>query len=288
VIITRIHGGLGNQMFQYAAGRGLSLRCGLPLRLDLSAMARYRVHAYGLDRFALTAAVATPDELPPAAPRSGLGGLVDRLRPRRGSSIPRIEEKSFRFDPEVFAHRGPAHLSGYWQSERWFVDHATTIRDDFRLARPMAPERAEILARLHATASVSVHVRRGDYVSNPAANAFHGTCAPDWYAAAIERIGERIVEPTFFVFSDDPAWVRENLAMPAGTVFVDPRPDGRDAEDLHLMAAARGHVIANSTFSWWAAWLDPRPDKPVIAPARWFADPGHDTRDLIPADWQRL
>ncbi|WP_165498220.1 alpha-1,2-fucosyltransferase [Siculibacillus lacustris] len=289
MIISRICGGLGNQMFQYAVGRRLAQATGEPYRLDLTEMATYRVHRYGLDQFAIAVPTATPDELPPPIPKPwSLAALRAALGPRRGTPMPRIVERTFRFEPAVLAHTGPGHLTGFWQSERYFAESAATIRADFRLAAPLDAARAATLAQIEASTSVSVHVRRGDYVTNPAANAIHGTCSPEWYEAAIARAVEGLADPVIFVFSDDPAWVRANLRLPAGTVFVDPRPDGRDAADMTLMAAAEAHVIANSTFSWWAAWLDPRPDARVVAPARWFAGADHDTSDLIPARWLRL
>lgn len=290
MIISNILGGLGNQMFQYAVGRRLAEVTGQPFRLDLQDMRGYTVHRYGLDQFAISAPEATEADLPPRGPKSRTLRRIDEaLRRVIGRAGPRrVVEQGYTFDPEILALREPVHLTGYWQSEKYFRDIADVIRADFALAQPMTPSREALRQQIAACNSVSVHVRRGDYVTNPDAAAVHGTCSPQWYAAAIERVSSGLVDPVWFVFSDDPDWVRANIATPPGTVHVDPQSDRRDAEDMHLMAACRAHIVANSTFSWWAAWLDPRADKRVVAPARWFADASKDTRDLIPQSWERL
>jgi hypothetical protein len=179
-------------------------------------------------------------------------------------------------------------LAGYWQSERYFSDIGDVIRQDFTLVAPMVPRRLEIRRRIRDCNAVSVHVRRGDYASDPAISQSHGTCPPEWYHQTMTRMAGAIENPTFVVFSDDPAWARANLPPSRPMIFVDPGRDGRDAEDIRLMSDCRHHIIANSTFSWWGAWLNPRPDKKVIAPARWFNRAQHDTRDLIPPGWERV
>lgn len=290
MIIAQICGGLGNQMFQYALGRRLAHDRGVALKLDLTPLATDPLRDYACDQFAVTATVADAEELARSGVEPPPRGFFARLL--RGAPPPVmrvVREAAFTFDPDVLAAPADAHLIGYWQSERYFVDAADLIREEFRLARPMHPARAAVHAEIAAAAApISVHVRRGDYVSNPTAAAYHGTCSPDWYAAAMTRVAEGVDDPTFFVFSDDPAWARDNLPSDRRRVFVAPLDDGRDGEDMHLMAACRRHVIANSSFSWWGAWLDPSPDKRVVAPARWFASAPHDTRDLLPSSWERL
>lgn len=284
MIVTNIIGGLGNQMFQYAAGRRAALKSGCDLGLDLTSMAGYGLRTFGLDQFALGDGVHRDVDGVAFSRGRGLTGRVRRtLFGDRD-----VREASFRFDPRVLEVRPPARLVGYWQSEKYFEDVADRIRADFALARPMADGRRPILERIQSSLSVSVHVRRGDYVTDAATAAVHGSCTLDWYARAVTVAAEGFADPVFFVFSDDPDWVRANLALPGRIEVIDPQSDGRDAEDMHLMAACRSHVIANSTFSWWAAWLDPRPGKRIVAPATWFASAAHDTTDLVPSGWLRV
>jgi hypothetical protein len=134
--------------------------------------------------------------------------------------------------------------------------------------------------------SVAVHVRRGDYVSNEAASKTHGLTGVDYYRAAVEQISKKVVRPNLYVFSDDPNWCKDNLAFKQATTYVAHNSDG--AEDLRLMRLCRHNIIANSSFSWWGAWLNENPAKQVIAPQTWFADSIHNTKDLIPSTWQKI
>jgi hypothetical protein len=132
--------------------------------------------------------------------------------------------------------------------------------------------------------SVSIHIRRGDYVSNPVVNQIHGTCPLDYYYKAIDTITRKIENPHFFIFTDDPVWVQENFKIPYTATIVR-RDDQKDYEDLILMSSCKNHIIANSSFSWWGAWLNPRKDKLVISPAKWYPGADYDTRDLLPGSW---
>ena len=134
--------------------------------------------------------------------------------------------------------------------------------------------------------AVSVHVRRGDYVNNKNANAFHGVCSPEYYRKAIELIAKRVDSPKYFVFSDDIEWVKEHIEIP-NAVFVSQK-DIADHEELVLMSKCKHAIIANSSFSWWGAWLNANPNKLVIAPKQWVSDSRVNTVDAIPAEWVRI
>lgn len=288
-VTTRLLGGLGNQMFQYAAARALADRAGSELLLDVSEFAHYTLRRYELDTLRVRARV-----LPAPAQTAAVGplarkarSLVQRLLPAR-KGTPVYREPSFAFDPGLLQQRPPVALEGYWQSEKYFLDDADAIRRDFTLAgEPDAANRA-VLQRMQGTVPVSLHVRRGDYVTNANAAAFHGTCSPGYYRQAVEHIAQRCGPVTLFVFSDDQGWVRANMPFAHPTVHVDCNPPDRGVWDMHLMKHCRHHVVANSSFSWWGAWLNPSSDKIVVAPRRWFTDPSLDTSDLVPAAWIRL
>lgn len=285
-VIAELTGGLGNQMFQYAMGRALSLRHGAELLFDMRTLSRDPLRSYALEAMRVAGRVAGTSELPMA------WGRVSRRAPwlsRLLGGPMLVTERGFAFDPTILEIKPPVALHGNWQSERYFADHAAMIRADFALTGRLSAARAELARQIAAAQSpVSVHVRRGDYVTNPVASAYHGTCEPAWYEAVKQTLEARVVAPSYFVFSDDPDWARDNLPAFAGAAFVAPADDGQDAHDMHLMSLCHHHIIANSSFSWWGAWLNPRPDKIVIAPTRWFAGARHDTRDLIPNGWIRL
>jgi glycosyl transferase family 11 len=294
LVVARLIGGLGNQMFQYAAGRALALRHGAELKLDVSGFDAYKRRRYELGTLSINATVATDRDLAifgaDAKPR---WPLVDRVRrrvrmPGKVRALPVYREPHFHFDPAIATLRPPVYLDGYWQSERYFSDYAATLRRELVAGVPFDPENATVAARIDAVTAVSLHVRRGDYVDDPKTSRYHGTCSLDYYRRAVEHIAARVGSPHLFVFSDDAQWTRANLHVDVPTTFVDANPADRGFRDMQLMSRCRHHVVANSSFSWWGAWLGPSTDKIVVAPKRWFNAGGADTRDLIPATWVRL
>lgn len=284
-VVVRLRGGLGNQLFQYAAGRAVSLRSGLPLSLDASAFESDGLRAYRLGHFGVVQQFASETEIARlAGPRllRRLGRFAP-LRPRHW-----VEERHFHFDPDILRIRSPVYLSGYWQSEKYFSDVAHQLRSELRVTSAPDETNAKWLGRIGSTESVALHVRRGDYVANARARRLHGLCGVDYYRAAIGELTRRFRAPRFFVFSDDLQWAADNLASAGDLEFVDANGPGRDCEDLRLMSRCRHHVIANSTFSWWGAWLAQHPAQVVIAPRSWFAARTHDPRDVYADGWLKL
>jgi len=290
VIVTALRGGLGNQMFQYAAARRLALAHGVPLVLDLDwfhhTPASNTPRTYELAQYAIEARPTTPAESRWCALHRGR--IVRRLPflPRRWHHH---RETGFAFDAAVLNLPAHTYLDGYWQSFRYFESVAERIRADLRLRAPLGEAAAALATCIRATPqpSVAVHVRRGDYVTHPAAASMHGLCGLDYYERALRRMSAVIENPTFFVFSDDIAWAKASMTFPGPVCFVEYDSARRDVEDLHLMALCAHHIIANSSFSWWGAWLGASPQQHVIAPQRWFAD-GRVTASLLPETWERL
>ena len=289
MIVMRLKGGLGNQLFQYALGRYLSYSKNTTLSLDTSSYHIDRLRVYRLDCFEIAASAS--DRLPFFATDGRLKHLNTILQTLKGlfsKPFQIIKERAFPFDASVLACSDQAYLDGFWQSEQYFAPIADLIRHDLRLKNPLPSALQALADQIQATNAIAVHVRRGDYVSNPITTAYHGVCSVDWYENAAKLMLQRVDNPTFFVFSDDYAWVRENIAFDAPTVFIPPSPDGQECNDMHVMSLCQHHIIANSSFSWWGAWLNANPHKIVIAPQQWFAAGKHDTKDLIPPTWIRL
>ena len=256
------------------------------LKLDLSGLKKYKLRDYELNQFKIN---AKPLHNWERKIRKQYGSLAIARALVPAARCVEVREAGLPFKQELKALRSPAYLVGYWQSEKYFIDVADTIRQDFSLKSDYTLDRLGVHEKIQSSkGAVSVHVRRGDYVSNPRANATHGTCEPDWYEAAMAQMTERLQEPDFFIFSDDIAWSRENLPSYPSMTFVQPQNDGKDVQDIHLMASCRAHITANSSFSWWGAWLNPRSDKHVIAPAQWFKARDLDARDVVPESWQTL
>jgi hypothetical protein len=292
MICVRLDGGLGNQLFQYAAGRALALRHGTDLLVDTSVLGRrsrrLTPRSFELNHFRCAARAAAANEVHGSRWLHRVPAPLRRLSPWHiHVEADRSFDMAFRDLPDG------TYLVGYWQSFRYFEEIGPRIAGELEPVEELSRQSSETAERIEARNAVAVHVRRGDYVTLPTAARMHGALPPSYYEAAFAHVRERVAAPRFFVFSDDPVWCRANLPVAADeSVFVDHNP-GPDAwQDLMLMARCRHHVIANSSFSWWGAWLadqrQPVADRVVIAPERWFA--GQPTRkddDRFPSHWVR-
>lgn len=295
----RLKGGLGNQFFQYAAARRLSIHHGTELKLDISywktntSWAPYEsFQRYGLSHFSVQESFATEEDICKItmSRRKGLLGAVHSL----GEFIkpyyrrPVFAEPELRpFDPNILKTPKDVYLDGYWQSERYFAPIADTIRREFRVNSEPDKENRILAEQIESRESVAVHVRRGDRVKDPRIARLHGTQSIEYYHSAARLIANEVRKPHFFVFSDDPQWAKSNLRLDP-VIYVTHNGDSRNYEDLRLMSLCKHSIIANSTFSWWAAWLNKNPNKLVIAPKNWFRTENLDTQDLIPQDWTQI
>jgi hypothetical protein len=293
VVIVRLTHGLGNQLFQYAAGLCLAVHHGTDLRLDITALKEVRKdQPFRLNSFCIDEKLASSEDI--AAFPGAQGDLVGRAR----YTIERIFnpyyrcstfiERGFTFDPNLFRSQKDVYLFGYWQSEKYFSGIRGTLLKKLELRGEMSLESQRIAKMISETRAISVHVRRGDYANNPATRKFHGTCSREYYENCASLIKERIPDACFFVFSDEPDWARQNLNIGDKITYITSNVPSRPHEDLKLMSMCEGHIIANSTFSWWGAWLNRNPNKIVLAPRKWFNEAPNDTRDLIPDGWIRI
>ena len=284
VIIVQLKGGLGNQLFQYAAGRRLALTLGVPLKLDISFYKRHSQRTYELDQFCIEAGIATLWEV---ASWRGPRYLTRITQPL--GLLPRLVlEKSFEFAPAILHLHDGQYLDGYWQSYRYFADVVPQVRKELAVRTPPSDADRTLLDRMARCDSVCLHVRRGDYASNPITLQHHGLCTTGYYRTAVEAIVAQLRTPELFVFSDDMPWVKQHLRFELPTTHVEHHGVDRAPLELRLMAGCRHFVIANSSLSWWAAWLAPSEESIVYAPRRWFADPAINTADLTPTAWHRI
>jgi len=293
MIVIKILGGLGNQMFQYAAGRALSLRKKVPLVLDTSAFSTYSLHQ-GFELLKIFNCNAP--EVDQAAITKLLGWkahpFIYRMVCKKREPFLRLKPKLLAIEPHFEYWPGikelpdSCYLSGYWQSERYFADYAQTIREDFQFKEIPNSKNKEIVNRISSVNAVSLHVRRGDYISN---SSIHPVCSLAFYAKAINYMVERVDNPMFFIFSDDISWAKENLDIKFPVEYIDFNHEKYSYNDMRLMSLCKHHIIANSSFSWWGAWLNESNNKIVVAPKSWFsAESGINDIDLVPKDWVRL
>ncbi|MGD0077168.1 MAG: alpha-1,2-fucosyltransferase [Sedimentisphaerales bacterium] len=286
MIITRLFGGLGNQMFQYAAGRRLAHVLAVELKLDVTWMDKFISRPYTLGKFNIQENFATAAEIAAMAPKGRIEHALAKIWPKKWPKY--IQEKCFHFDPEILNLYDGVYLKGYWQSEKYFSDIAAILRREFTLKTPLSGKSKELSEMIASKQSVSIHIRRGDYVAARKTKRVHGGCGPDYYLRCVDYLKQLVKNAHFFIFSDDPEWAGDNLKRLCPATFVDYNRADKDYEDLWLMSRCNHHIIANSTFSWWGAWLNPREDKIVLAPRQWFdkkIQVSMKMDDLFPSGW---
>ncbi len=271
MIVVKLSGGLGNQMFQYATGLSLSLKNKTQLLLDLSYLLDKSLREnithreYALNCFKIKARFLNK---------------VDDL------TI--IKQKNLLFNPVILNSSNNTYLDGYWQCEKYFINIRSRLLKEFKLKMKPDYNNKELLKIINHCNSVAIHIRRGDYVANPHTNQVHGLCSMDYYKKAIDYINKNVKNPIYYVFSDDPEWCRINLIFRNQYEVVDINTSNQASEDLKLMSSCKHFIIANSSFSWWGAWLSKNKNKIVIAPKRWFNKEEANINDIVPEKWIRI
>jgi len=274
LIVARLTGGLGNQLFQYAAACGIAHESGGRVALDVSAFRNgEETRAFALGRFDLGAPLLAGS----AFDADFRTALIPAQAGEAALALPVQRENQYEFEPATKALGGSAYLYGFWQSWRYFA----ALRDRLRQLLASVPSHPEISP---SDESVAIHVRRGDYLDDGVRRAF-GACEPGYYAAAMAYLRTRLASPRFFLFSDDPLWCAAQFAAPDVTIMS--RSGGDAVDDLASMACCRHHVIANSSLSWWGAWLGEGAQSIVIAPIPWY-NQSPQVGDLLPDHWIRL
>jgi glycosyl transferase family 11 len=279
MIYTRLHGRLGNQMFQYAAARGLAARHGVQVALDTRGAER---RGEGVLTRVFDLLLGDPTGLPPARHETLLRYALWRFSGREPVFH---RERGLGFNRQVKTWGDNSYLHGYWQTERYFHHIEADIRQDFTFPALSEPQNAEMADRIASGLSVSLHVRRGDYLTLGA----HVLCDQAYYEAALAAVLDGVTgTPTVYVFSDDPDWARDNLPLACDKVVVDFNGPETDFEDMRLMSLCQHNIIGNSSFSWWAAWLNTNAGKRVAGPDRWFGDPKLSNPDILPPEWYSI
>ncbi len=288
MIVVKMSGGLGNQLFQYAAGRSLSIRYQTPLKLDISSYENSDKRSFKLEHFNIHAKIATQSDIQQFyRPRNILRGVLKRL-----GVIPTTkkiyEQREFVFDERLFNQSAKnIYLKGYWQNETYFEDIHHVIHEELQVNSPLSKSTQASLTDIFNHESVSIHIRRGDYASEISTNQKHGLLPLDYYENAIQWISTCITNPKFYVFSDDGEWVKDNLSLPNNVEYMI-NSERTDIDDFRLLSACKHHIIANSTFSWWGAWLSQNPDKIIVAPKQWLSIQDASEIDIIPSRWHVL
>lgn len=268
--VVQMSGGLGNQMFQYAFYRALLSQGKIAKIDDESEYRNAEAREKHLQK-AFDISYKRPTEAEMILLTDSSMKFVSRVRRKLfGRKRKAFREKQFNFDKTAFEQEN-AYYEGYWQSEKYFNDIAEELRKAFTFHCEVPPESQKIMEKIVAKSSVSIHIRRGDYLNEGQRSVYGGICTADYYKQAVSLIKEKVPEASFFVFTNDPVWVKEHIKEEEYEL-VDCNDESTGYLDLLLMSKCQHHIIANSSFSWWGAWLCDNPDKIVIAPAGWFND----------------
>lgn len=293
MIIVRINGGLGNQMFQYAFASILAKKNDAVVLLDVSFFEQtekslgFTPRTFELAVFNNHYVLASDLEVNSFHHLS----KIIKIKRKIGLNYPKThKETSFEFQGKLLLIKKPVYLEGYFQSFKYFVGYEGFIRKLFSFPVDKLDEiNRDILNKIKNLNSIAIHVRRGDYVNDEITAQYHGSCSMDYYLQAIKEMVSKNKDFTLVFFSDDNDWVDEQFKdLSYSKIFVHHNKGENSWKDMLLMSSCCHNIIANSSFSWWAAWLNENPEKTVIAPKKWFAESDKNTNDLIPFEWIRL
>jgi len=283
--IVRCLGGLGNQMFQYAFYKALKNRF-KNAKFDLDGYKDYPLHnGFELQTiFDLHPDIASPflSRVYYTPERKWIYRKIRRIFNIKNSYYEEIIP--FTFNQDLFLNDQIKYLWGYWQNPLYFTAIAEEIKKDFQFKIPLDQRNQLVLTDIHQTNSVSLHVRRGDYIKD---TLLGGLCNMEYYQSAIQHINENVVSPKYYIFSNDIEWCRNNFNLP-DCQFISWNEGLTSYIDMQLMSACKHNIIANSSFSWWGAWLNNNPSKIVIGPKKWTNDTQIDTSKLFPDQWISL
>lgn len=285
MIIVKLQGGLGNQLFQFAIGKYLSVKNNDTLIFDNSFLnitdaTGYTLRNYELGIFPIVSVIQNEEKYFGKTRWSRIRAKFARIK--------YVGERSFKFMPEILDLSGNLYLEGFWQTEKYFLSIENSIKKDLTFLPSLNVVNAKIAQQINLCNAVSIHIRRTDYVGEGVVATYHNLCSLTYYYDAIELIVKTVPDAVFFLFSDDIEWVKQNLLILFPHYFIDHNHVNESYVDMQLMSMCKHHIIANSSFSWWGAWLNNYPNKIVIAPKKWFNNPEIDTSDIVPESWLRL
>jgi hypothetical protein len=295
MICIQLNGGLGNQMFQYAFGKACAIKNQTDIILDISRLERSHTSPNNTTRsleihiFNSEITIASVKDLKKHKPimykianviaiNTGYGGIQ--------TSKYFIENK-FYFNKKISLISTNCFISGYWQSYLYFNKIKTFIDDEYKFPELINIQNRSIMKEIKTVNSISLHIRRTDYINNNNNTEGHIVCSVDYYLKAVAVLSNKVVEPVFFIFSDDINWAKKNIHLKYPCKFISNNTGKSSYIDMQLMSNCKHNIISNSSFSWWGAWLNKNPEKIVVAPKYWYTDENRNAKisDLIPRMW---
>lgn len=293
MIVVELKGGLGNQMFQYAFASILAKKNSVPIKIDKSFFdltergLGHTPRNFELNIFNVSILQATSSDFLLFHQLS----TINKIKRKLGFNFPKIyNEPSFDFHQKGLSLKTPVFIKGYFQSYKYWINNEDFIKEYFSFSTTeLDCINKGLLLKLNEQITVAIHIRRGDYVNDTLIHQTHGSCSLDYYLNAIKLLTSKNKNFTLVFFSDDSDWVKAQFKdLPYSKIIVDHNKGEDSWKDMLLMSSCHHNIIANSSFSWWAAWLNKNPEKVVIAPKKWFANNELEVKDLIPSEWIRL
>jgi len=296
MIIVKIMDGLGNQMFNYAFGRSLSLLSGHSLKLDLSSFEEeqefpftYKLHYFAIEEN--IASIRETEQIRDGYHLNKVQLLKFKLRRRLASyhHKPHVIERFYHFDPQMQHIRDNTYFAGLWQSEKYFKPVEKQIRADFQLKHEPDELNKKFVGMIQSVNAVSIHHRRKEFALERGKKDHQVLMTQEYYDKALKIIQEKVPDPHLFVFSDEIDWVKENLKFDFPVIYVDHNTEEeKHIEDFRLLSLCKHNIISTSTFSWWSAWCNSNPDKIIIAPRNRFSGGSFNPKDVIPDTWIQI
>ena len=293
MIYIQIKGGLGNQMFQFAIGKILAIHHNTKLLLEKEFYTNSETSSFHtprnfeLDIFNVKYETAALKDLEEFRNFS----FATKLKKKLGLNFPMsYHEKNFEYNSKLKEKKPPLYLVGYFQSYKYFNGYEDTIYDLFKFpVKKLDPVNSNVLQLIKNTISVGIHIRRGDYVHDNKTKSFHGNLKKEYYLKALSRIKKEHIDLQLIFFSDDSEWVKQEFSdLNIPKYFVDHNLGKDSWKDMFLMSKCNHNIIANSSFSWWGAFLNRNNHKKVFAPKNWFSDPSINTSDITPPNWIKI
>ena len=285
MIIVRMVGGVGNQLFCYAYAKSLQQK-GYDVKIDISTFKFNKIDSYEFDKYNIDIPISTQEE----NERLFNNSLLSKILKRFGIDISnKVREKSLLFDESLLRINDNSYVDGYFQNEKYFYDIRDIILEQISINRPLSNFTKSIQKKINSLNNTcSIHVRRGD-MANDINVKIHGVCSVEYYNNAIEYLKNKLGEVNYFIFSDDFEWCRSNLKID-NAIFVESDEHRIAHEDIYLMSLCDHNIIANSTFSWWGAWLNDNVSQISIAPMEWFKDKKYQkqSQDIVPNGWIKI
>jgi hypothetical protein len=291
MVIVKIWGGLGNQLFQYNFGKYLASQLSTKVLYDIQIINNHRGFTprdLNITLINIQLEIASKEDINKM--KDCTNGFLSRIERKLAQKFPHLFSS---FQVESTPHniidshnlKDNCYYDGYWQNYQYLMTMELIFQNEFSLKSPLSENLKESVEKIKSSQSISIHIRRGDYISIKKNYKFYGVCSKIYYENAIQFITRNLFKPTFYIFSDDLSWAKENFIGHQYNFITGNQP----AEDLYLMSLCKHNIIANSTFSWWGAWLNQNAEKIVIAPKQWYnGELNKNTVDLIPSSWIRM